>query len=158
MGNLKPAPEGEAPRQENRSFLGKDWGYVRVCCLCRALGTVACQRLSLQLFQTQALQGHPPCGLWASSRCGWVYHNYSLWGIGGSAGHAGAGSLCLWHMGVAWSHQSWRVRQGCEKWPLSAQAPTRQKENPKLAPPSASIPRKVPTGPCPSSRCFNINK
>lgn len=49
--NLRSVPQAEAPGQVNRPFSQKDWGCVSVCCVCCALGAVACQELSFWLLQ-----------------------------------------------------------------------------------------------------------
>ena len=56
VANTKPDPQADALGQVNRPFSQADLGCVSVWCLCSALGLVACQELSLQLFRSCGAQ------------------------------------------------------------------------------------------------------
>ena len=56
--NLKPTLQAEALGQVNRLFFTGRSGACSVCCLCYALGVMACRELSLWLFQPHGAQKH----------------------------------------------------------------------------------------------------
>lgn len=98
------------------------WGRVSVCCLHPALGTVACQGLSLPLFRSHGAQKckslQPPGAQTASS---------------------------VWTVSTRWLQQSLR---GAEDWGAPASDSKVDGESKqKTVPTCASIPRERPSSP-----------
>ena len=102
MVNIKPALKAEAPGQLNRPFSQEDQTCASVCCLFCSLRPIACQELSVQLFQSlgghkcrtpghqsQTLKGQPLCGL--SIPVGFIHCGQGeVWSYGKLSGFSGA--------------------------------------------------------------------